>query len=304
LTQPPATTDSRAIGNEVYAHADQLDVDPANPATLVLRFSQADVMATPLSEVQVGHISDAGVMVKTPDCISGTLPPGAPYCVDRATMSRTTQNTFVTVLTTQTSRWRLRRQAPGENFDQSVPGAPPGLAATLAAADGSAVGLSWSAASDGGAAVTAYRVYRDGKLLTEVGGTSAVVKDSGPGEHVFRVTAVNGLGEGGPSAGATITLDKLSKPRKVTALKGAAGGKRTAGAKWKAPADAGGFAITGYKVAVFKKNGDKVDTKIVKPSKLKLLFKLKAGRYFFKVRARNADRWGPWSKPTDVVRAR
>ena len=133
LTQPPATTDSRAIGNEVYAHADQLDVDPANPATSVLRFSQADVMATPLSEVQVGHISDAGVMTKTPDCISGTLPPGAPYCVDRATMSRTTQNTFVTVLTTQTSRWRLRRQAPGENFDQSVPGAPQGLAATLAA---------------------------------------------------------------------------------------------------------------------------------------------------------------------------
>ena len=107
-----------------------------------------------------------------------------------------------------------------------------------------------------------------------------------------------------PLASATITLDKLSKPRKVTALKGAAGGKRTAGAKWKAPADAGGFAITGYKIAVFKKNGNKVDTKIVKPSKLKFLFKLKAGRYFFKVRARNTDRWGPWSKPTDVVRPR
>ena len=57
---------------------------PANPATIMLRFSQADVMATPLSEVQVGHISDAGVMTKTPDCISGTLPPGAPYCIDRA----------------------------------------------------------------------------------------------------------------------------------------------------------------------------------------------------------------------------
>ena len=75
LTQPPPTADSRAIGNEVYAHADQLDVDPANPAIITLRFSQPDVMATPLPEVQVGHISDAGVMTKTPDCISGTLPP-------------------------------------------------------------------------------------------------------------------------------------------------------------------------------------------------------------------------------------
>ena len=146
LTQPPPTTDSQAIGNEVLAHADQLAVDPANPATITLRFSQADVMATPLAEVQVGHISDAGVMTKTPDCISGTLPPRCAVLHRAASSSRAPrQNTFVTVLTTQTSRWRLRRQAPGENFDQSAPGAPQGLAATLAAADGSAVGLSWAA---------------------------------------------------------------------------------------------------------------------------------------------------------------
>ena len=261
-------------------------------------------MATPLSEVQVGHISDAGVMTKTPDCISGTLPPGAPYCVDRALMSRTTQNTFVTVLTTQTSRWRLRRQAPGESFDQTCPGAPQGLAAKLAPKDGSGVALSWTPpANDGGAALTAYRVYRDGKLVTTVGGTSAVVKNSGPGEHVFRVTAVNAIGEGA-AATATIKLDKLSKPRKVTALKGAAGGKRTAGAKWKAPADAGGYTITKYKITVFTTSGKKVDTKVVKAEQAEVPVQAEAGRYFFKVRARNTDRWGPWSKPTDVVRPR
>ena len=105
-------------------------------------------------------------------------------------------------------------------------------------------------ANDGGAAPTAYRVYRDGKIVTTVGGTSVVVKNSGPGEHVFKVTAVNAIGEGA-AANATVKLDKLSKPRKVTALKGAAGGKRTAGAKWKAPADAGGYTITKYKVVVF-----------------------------------------------------
>jgi hypothetical protein len=306
LTQPPPTTDSRAIGNEVFAHADQLAVDPANPATIELRFSQADVMATPLPEIQVGHISDAGVMTKTPDCISGTLPPGAPYCVDRALMSRTIDNTFVVIKTTQTSRWRVRRNAPGESFDQTAPGAPQGFAAKLAAPfDGSGVTLSWSApANDGGAAPTAYRVFRDGALLTTTNGpTALLVQSSGPGAHVFRVSAVNVIGEG-LGASAAVTLDPLSKPRKVKALRGAAGGKKTAGARWKAPADSGGFAITGYKLAVFKANGKKVDTQVVKATRLKFLFKLKPGRYFFKVRARNSDRWGPWSKPTDLVRPR
>ena len=96
----------------------------------------------------------------------------------------------------------------------------------------------------------------------------------------------------------------LSKPRKVNEVQGKKGGKLTAGAKWKAPADAGGFAITKYKVAVFKKNGKKVDTKVVKADQLKFLFKLKPGKYFFKVKARNTDRWGPWSKKTDLVRPR
>ena len=50
-----------------------------------------------------------------------------------------------------------------------------------------------------------------------------MVTNSGPGEHVFKVSAVNTLGEGA-AATAKITLDKLSKPRKVEALQGAAGG--------------------------------------------------------------------------------
>ena len=55
---------------------------------------------------------------------------------------------------------------------------------------------------------------------------------------------------------------------------------------------------------VLTRGGKKIDTKIVKAATLKYLFKLKPGRYVFKVRARNADRWGPWSKPTDLVRPR
>ena len=77
-------------------------------------------------------------------------------------------------------------------------------------------------------------------------------------------------------------------------VQGKKGGKLTAGAKWKPPADAGGFAITKYKVAVFKKNGKKVDTKVVKADKLKFLFKLKPGKYFFRVQ-------GPQHRPLGAV---
>ena len=306
LAKPVATTDSRALGNDVYAHADGLVTDPAQPATITLRFSQADVMSTPLADVQVAHISDAGVMTKAPDCAGAGLPSGAAYCVVRP-VTRTAQNTFVTVRTLQTSRWRLRRTGPNESFDQSHPTAPQEVTVGLAAPyDGSAVKVGWSPpADDGGAATTAYRVYRDGRLLSSTPATSSavVVTDSGPGTHAFAVSAVNALGE---STGATVSvaIAKLSKPRKVKAIPGGRGGKTTAGAKWKAPAAAGGYAITRYKVAVFGANGKKVATKLVKASRHRYLFKLAPGRYFFKVRARNADTWGPWSKKTSLVRPR
>jgi hypothetical protein len=304
LTQPPDTTDSRAIGNEVYAHAEGLVADPTQPATITLRFSQADVMSTPLAEVQVGHISDTGVMTKTPDCIANDLPVGAPYCIVRP-VARTAQNTTVTVLTTQTSRWRLRRTAAGENFDQSAPGVPSGFSAVKASPfDGSVIGLTWQPpANDGGAAVTAYRIYRDGILVATTAGPSAAVKDSGPGKHVFTVAAVNGIGESG-RATAEITLAKMSKPRKVTALRGKKGGKTTAGVKWKPPASAGGLTITGYQIKVLTAGGRKVKVAKVSAGKHRYMLKLKPGRYVFRVRARNADGNGPWSKATDPVRPR
>jgi hypothetical protein len=304
LTEQPDTTDSRAIGNDVFAHAEQLQPAPGDYATIHLRYSQPDVMATPLDQVQVAHISDAGVMSQTPDCSGAGLPAGATYCVVRPVL-RDAQNTFVTVRTIQTSRWRLRRIGPSENFAQGLPTAPQSLAAVLAASDdGSSVRLVWAPpADDGGAAVTGYRVYRDGVLFTTTDLATAVVTDPGPGLHRFSVSAVNALGEGTPAT-RSLTLAALSKPRKVTGIQGSKGGKATAGVKWKPPAAAGGLALTGYKVAVFKANGKKVGTKIVKAGQRKYLFTLKNGRYFFKVRARNSDRWGPWSKKTALVRPR
>ena len=53
-----AGVDPNGVGNEVLAHADNLVADSAHPATITLRYSQADVMGTPLDEVQVVHTTD------------------------------------------------------------------------------------------------------------------------------------------------------------------------------------------------------------------------------------------------------
>ena len=50
LGDPAPTVDSRAVGNEVLANIDNFVGDPTDPAILTLRYSQADVMATPLDK--------------------------------------------------------------------------------------------------------------------------------------------------------------------------------------------------------------------------------------------------------------
>ena len=74
-----------------------------------------DVMATPLDEVQVVHTTDdRPARCCCPTASTARLPSGLWSCVHRP-VARNGQNTFVTVLTTQTSRWRVRRSLPVEN---------------------------------------------------------------------------------------------------------------------------------------------------------------------------------------------
>lgn len=302
LEERGANIDANQIGNEVLAHADNLVPDAAHPAQLALRYSQPEVMSAPVNEVQVVHTTDDGHDVLLPDCVGGALPPGLWSCVVRP-VTRTAQNTFVTVLTTVTSRWRLRRSLPIES--QGAATAPQRLTVKEEAPfDGSTLAVSWSApASSGAGPVTSYRVGLDGNTIATSVGTSARVKNPGPGKHTITVVAINAAGQSAAAA-ANLTVDALSKPRQVTGVRGAPGGVLTAGARWKPPAAAGGLAITKYKVAVYTKGGRKVDTQVVRAGKLKYLFMLKKGRYYLKVKARNADRWGPWSKRTDLVRSR
>ncbi len=190
LQELGATTDAAQVGNEVLAHADGLAQDTTHPARLALRFSQADVMATPVDQVQVVHTTDNGQDVLLPDCAAGALPSGLYSCIQRP-VTRDAQNTYVTVLTVTTSRWHLRRGLPVAN--QGAPTAPQNL--KVAVGDGSALKVSWvPPASPGAGPVSSYRVTADGKTKATTSGTSAVVKNLGPGKHAIRVVAVNAAG--------------------------------------------------------------------------------------------------------------
>jgi hypothetical protein len=298
---PVGAADPLAIGNEVLAHADQLVPDAAHPATITLRLSQPEVMATPLAEVQVVHTTDAGQEYVLPDCAGAALPLGINACIVRP-VTRDAKNTNITVLTTQTSRWHARRDLPHENT--GAPTVPQSVSVAEAAPfDGSAFKVTWAApASEGAGPVSGYRVHVDGKLVASPGGTSAVVTNPGPGNHAIEVSAVNAAGTSGRVL-VGVSVKAIARPRKVTGKTGKAGGKLTAGVTWKPPAEAGGLAIKGYVVAVYRA-GHKIGSYKAKAGAHSLQVKLPKGSYTFKVRARNLAKAGPWSKPTDPVRAR
>jgi hypothetical protein len=90
---------------------------------------------------------------------------------------------------------------------------PPSAPLSLTASVGKGISLSWTAPSNGGSPITAYRIYQGTSsggetFLVSVGpGTTsytdaAVVKKS---RYFYRVTAVNVIGEGPPSAEANAT---------------------------------------------------------------------------------------------------
>src|SRR6266576_523059 len=131
----------------------------------------------------------------------------------------------------------------------TVPGAPRGLGATAGDAQGS---LSWKApSSDGGAAITGYRVYQgtSKKPVASVTGTATTVKNLSNGTaYSFKVTAVNKAGEGPASGAASATpaaaVTKPGLPNGLTASPG--NGKVTL--SWKAPGSDGGAGISGYEI--------------------------------------------------------
>ena len=132
----------------------------------------------------------------------------------------------------------------------AIPSAPVGL---VASSGDSFVELSWSPpASDGGSAITDYRIYRGtasgaGTFLVEINNLLEF-NDTGVANGItyyYRVSAKNSAGEGDRSEETSATpLGPPTSPQNLEALTGVSFVMIT----WSAPSYDGGSAITNYRI--------------------------------------------------------
>jgi predicted phage tail protein len=135
----------------------------------------------------------------------------------------------------------------------NVPSAPQSLSAS---ADNSQVVLTWTApSSNGGAAISAYKVYRGmssgGEVLLITVGNILTYTNTGltNGQvYYYKVSAVNSVGEGPLSNEASATpVVPVTVPSAPQSLYASSGNAQVI-LTWSAPSSNGGAAITAYKV--------------------------------------------------------
>ena len=137
-------------------------------------------------------------------------------------------------------------------YDPSGPSAP-GTPTLSGSAGDTQNSLSWTTPSDGGSAITGYKLYRDGTLYKTLGVQNSYV-DTGltnGRSYTYRVSAINSIGEGAQSNSVSLTpfsIDPPSAPQNLVAKH--SGGPSSGKIKldWAAPASNGGAAITSYKI--------------------------------------------------------
>jgi fibronectin type 3 domain-containing protein len=141
----------------------------------------------------------------------------------------------------------------GQTPATTVPEAPRNLVATGGTGT---VHLTWSTpASEGGSAITGYRLYRSTSagaevFLRSVGNVTSSDDAVAAGTYFYRVAAVNGVGEGPVSseASATATDPVATVPGAPQALSASPASGRGVQLNWTAPASNGGTAIISYRI--------------------------------------------------------
>jgi hypothetical protein len=187
----------------------------------------------------------------------------------------------------------------------TVPGAP-----SLSASAGNAVvNLTWTAPSDGGSAITSYKVYRGTvsggeTLLTTLGNVTsysdtAVTNGT---TYYYRVSAVNAVGEGAQSNEVSATPQNVAAPSAPQNLAAAAARGKGIQLTWSAPASNGGSAITGYKIYRGTTSGGEVLlTTVGNVTSYKDSTTSRGVTYYYKVTAVNAAGEGPASNEASAT---
>ncbi|HLG01269.1 MAG TPA: fibronectin type III domain-containing protein, partial [Acidimicrobiia bacterium] len=132
----------------------------------------------------------------------------------------------------------------------SRPSEPQNLVATPGAG---VIALGWDApGSDGGSALTGYKVFADGALVATLDSATTTYDHAGLGEgesHTYAVRALNALGEGATSAEASATtFSRPSEPQNLVAAPGA-GVIGEIRLEWERPSREGGLPLLEYVIA-------------------------------------------------------